>query len=455
MKEISLTSKHKAVKLFLTGLSYDEIARQVGIAKGSVVNTINEFRKGYLRVPPDMTEYVDALRQVAVDVRKGNTSIAQVRSCLKLDAKLREMGVASEQAEQWLEVCHNIASPSVSSKRFVAAALELSRATSGSGLSYADALDDYNAKLGKSRELSKEIAREEQRLAETRATRQEEKRQATEELNAVTRAIDTAQAVFRKQKEDLKARMDELLAQHNLSWKKINAALSLLNTELDRAGMAKVEIKQLAERIYDAGSLSGISKQLKKEKQSLQSQVDRLVRQKQTISTSVNDLKNADESLRTSLLRTKQILDALNTELGSKRRELDDLQRTTSEFTHNLYVSHLIIDFLFAPKAISDYDLDRLVSLMIRLRQKRLGIGPKQVKDRDGNVVCECQVPRMYGTIRMDQSDIDVVRGKFAHLLTPLVKDKFISKFDHEMAELRHKTEVVDAILQERKRHIF
>ena len=37
MKDISLTKKQKVIKLFFSGLSYDEIAVEVGIAKGSVV----------------------------------------------------------------------------------------------------------------------------------------------------------------------------------------------------------------------------------------------------------------------------------------------------------------------------------------------------------------------------------------------------------------------------------
>ncbi|HUX48508.1 MAG TPA: hypothetical protein VMV76_04970 [Dehalococcoidia bacterium] len=242
MREISLTSKYKVVKLFLTGLSYDEISHQVGIAKGSVVNIISEFREGYLQVPPDMTEYVDALRQVAVDLRKNNSSIAQVQSCFKLDLKLREMGVSSEKAEHWLDICHNIASPTVSTDRFVSASLKLSQVASESGLNYGDVLNDYNAKLSRSKELSKEIEREEQQLTEARGSHQEEKEQATRELDAVTKAIATAQDMFRKQKEDLKARMDEYLAQHNLSWKKINTVVALLDMELGRVGMAKADI---------------------------------------------------------------------------------------------------------------------------------------------------------------------------------------------------------------------
>ena len=455
MREINLTNKYKVVKLFLSGLSYDELAHQVGIAKGSVVNIISEFREGYLQVPTGMTEYADALRKVAVDLRKNNTSIGQVQSCFKLDLKLREIGVSSEEAERWLDICHDIASPTVSTDRFVRASLELSHLESESGLSYGDVLNDYNAKLSRSRELSKEIEGQEQQFTEARASHQEEKEQATRELDAVTKAIATAQDMFRKQKEDLKARMDEYLAQYKLSWKKINTVIALLDMELGRVGMAKADIKQLSGRIYNAGSLVNVSNQLKKEKGGLQSEVDRLAQEKQALATSINAMKNTDESLRTSIPRNKQELDRLNTELNSKRLELEELQQTASQLTQNLYVSRLIIDFLFAPKSISDYDLDRLVSLMIGLRQKRLGVGPKQVKDFNGNVVCECQVPRIYGYIRMNESDIDEVREKFARLLTPLVEDKFISRFDYKMAEMRHKVEIVEAILQERKQHLI
>jgi hypothetical protein len=260
--------------------------------------------------------------------------------------------------------------------------------------------------------------------------------------------------MFRKQKEDLKAQMDEYLAQHKLSWKKVKTAVALLDTELGRIGMAKADIEHLSARIYSAGSLVNVINQLEKKKKGLQSAVHRLAQEKQTIATSINELKNIDDNLGTSILQNKFRLGMLNTELDSKRLELEKLQQTASQLTQNLYISHLIIGFMFDPKSISDYDLDRLVSRMIGLRQKRLGIGPKQVKDHDGKVICECQVPRIYGGIRMDESDIDKARENFAYLLAPLMKDKFISKFDYEMRETRHKIEICNAILQERRQHI-
>ena len=44
MKEINLSKKLKVLKMFFGGWTYDEIVLQLGIAKGSVVNIIDEYR---------------------------------------------------------------------------------------------------------------------------------------------------------------------------------------------------------------------------------------------------------------------------------------------------------------------------------------------------------------------------------------------------------------------------
>ena len=105
------------------------------------------------------------------------------------------------------------------------------------------------------------------------------------------------------------------------------------------------------------------------------------------------------------------------------------------------------------PSNLSEYDLDRLVNLLIALRQKRLGIEPRRVTDANGEVICECLIPKICGNIKVSDSDIDGIRATFAHLLTPMVKDKFISRFEYDMAETRHKKEILLAILEERNRN--
>jgi len=459
MKEISTHKRIRVIKLFLTGLSYDEIARQVGIAKGSVVYIINEFREGYLPVPPDMTEHIDALRQVAVDLRKNNTSIAQVKSCLKLDAKLKEMGMIKEEAEQWLDICQNIASPTASTGQFVKAGLELARLASESGLSYGDLIADYNAKLNRSIELDRQIEQKNEKLNEIKAKHKEEKERATRELDSITKAIATAQDTFRKQKNDLKSQLDEYLIQNKLSLKKVKLVEAVINSGFGDTNPTETEIEGLREQIVATGSLCRLNKQLGHKRSELQSEVDQLAHEKVSYRSSVHNLKHIENKLNNLIREKIQERDRLDVELKSKRAELAELNLEISEKIENLYVSHLIIDFLFAPNSISTYDLDRLVNIMIALRQNRLGIKPNRVIDANGNVICECQVPKVYSNFDTDKVDTDHAREAFAYLLSPLVKDKFVSRHDYEMAEFRHeysqKTAVMEAILEERSRHII
>jgi len=466
MREIDLHKRLKVIRLFLSGLSFDDIAQQVGIAKGSVVNTINEFREGELAVPPDMAEYVDALRQLAVDLKKNNTSIAHIKSCFKLDVKLKEMDVSNEQVEGWLDICQDIASPAVSSSEFVKAALELAQMSSDSGLSYGDLVADYNSKVGSSKVLDKEIKQKEEELSQVKLKHIEEKEQAIRELDSLTKAIATAQDTFSKQKDDLKSQLNEYLVQNRLSWRKVNTAVTLFDIELGKSGLLKRDIDQLSERIRHTGSLVNVIRQLEQEKGRQQSETAKLVQEAHSSTDSVNELREISKSLHESISTNIQKSDKLITELKSKRAELESketelekLKQTISQYTHNLYISRLILDFLFAPSSLSNYDLDRLVGLMIALRQNRLGIEPKQVTDANGNVICECQIPRLYGSIKMQEADIDNVRVAFAHFLTPLVKDKFVSRFDYDMAEIRHETSKIiavnEAIIEERSRHII
>ena len=75
MRHIEESRKARVVKEFLNGLSFDEIARQAGISKGSVVNIIDEFRDGTLPLPQGMSEYIDELRRLVVDLKKHDTTI--------------------------------------------------------------------------------------------------------------------------------------------------------------------------------------------------------------------------------------------------------------------------------------------------------------------------------------------------------------------------------------------
>lgn len=157
MRKISLNKRNEVIRLFFHGCPYDEIVERLGIAKGSIVNIIEEFRDGTLPLPPDLTSYVDELRKLAVDLKKHQVKVTELKSYLKLRTKLQEMNISEPQIEQWLDMCRYIAQPTVASEQFVQAALELARFTSENHLGYEDLVREYESKLKHLNEVKDEI----------------------------------------------------------------------------------------------------------------------------------------------------------------------------------------------------------------------------------------------------------------------------------------------------------
>jgi hypothetical protein len=455
MRELNMYKKVRVIKLFLNGIPYDDIVQQTGVAKGSVVKIIDDFRKGRLPMPPGMTEYIDALRQVAVDLRKNNTSVIQAKSYLRIHTKLHEMGVDIEQTEQWLEICQGIASSSVTNNDFVGAALELAQSVSETGLSYADLLADYQTKLKILRSTEKEV---QQRQAELNKITQQ-KEQVSMELDSITRATAAACEAFQKQKEDLKTEQGKYLTESKLSWGKINLVKAVIDSDFKGTGLSKTEIKKLRNKIVTIGSITRATKQLEEKKNRLINQINDLAVYQQHYYNEVSKLVKSREQAEIAIKEIMQAGDKLDSELDTKRTELAAVKQEVANHIENLYVSRLIIDFLFSPNGLGNSDLDRLVGMMIALRQKRLGIGPKRVTDANGKIMCQCQIPSI--TIDFESYEVDTnhAREAFTLYLAPLVRDKFVSRFEYDLAEMSHKiskeTAIIEATIAERGRHII
>jgi len=425
MKEIKISVKLKAVKLFLNGDTFDEIAKQLGIAKGSVVNIIDDFRNGLLPLPFGMAEYVDELRHVVVDLKKHQTTIAGVKPYLKIHTKMKEMGVGDEQVGQWLDICQGIASTTVANSQFVQSALELAEVTATNGLNYQALLKDYNEKLELIKKLDIGIKHKEKEVAE---------------LNTITKAVATAQDNFEKQKGNLKSQLDEYITQNQLSWDKVNTVVAIVNTGFGKAGLDQGEISDISKQIGKTGSLTVTIKQLKEKRNKLKSEVNNLEKEKVHFDGSVKTLSNINQKICNSIYEKGHQNDYLDITIQEKEAKLKELTQSTSQMETTIYEANLIAGFLVLPEGLDDDNLDKLVGLMVALRQKRLGVGPKQVRDAEGNIICQCPVPVI---ANLDNSGInmDNVRERLALHLMPLVKDKFISVLEHEIALVKCKVE--------------
>ena len=441
MRRIEENRKARVIKEFLSGLSFDEIAKQVGVSKGSVVNIVDEFRDGTLPLPQGMSEYVDELRCLVVDLKKYDTTIPQLKAYVKLHAKLRDMGVNISRVELWLDICEKIASYEAFSGELVESALELERLSSETSLSYESLIQDYRQKLDELETLDRKIEEKRDELEEMKLKYEEEKEGGKKTLDSITKATATAQGNFDRQKQDLHSQLDEYLEQHRLSWERIKTVEAAIDSGLDAAGLTQGQIKKLRKKIADTGSILIATKQLEQEKDSLKSEVSRLAEKKRAYASSIDKLEHTHISLRASIARRVIERDELDGEIESKRAQLIELRRETSERMEELHMSRLILDFLFDPHCMKKDDLDRLVHLVSTMRQNW---HVRQARDRLGKVTCEYPEPKVYDDFSTQRINVDCIRAALAYMLTPLVKDKFVSKFHYEMAKLGYEVVQTD-----------
>jgi hypothetical protein len=262
-------------------------------------------------------------------------------------------------------------------------------------------------------------------------------------LDSINKAVETAQDAYHKQKKKLESQIDEYMAQNKLSWDKVYTVTTLLNTKLSSLGLNKEDINKLSKRIAAAGSLGIAIKEFEQKRSKLQSQVDNLIQKKDELAGDVTTLENQKLELDSSLLKKKQENGQLSLQIPLKKITLSGLNQAISKKKEDIYITNLIMGFLLSSKGLSDYNLDHFVSLMIALRQKRLGIEPKEVKDSSGKVICKCTVPEIHNDMNAHKVDIDSARETFAFYLSELVKDRFVLKLEHEYTKVMSDAQLV------------
>jgi len=423
MKEIILIKKHKVIKLFFSGLSYDEIAVEVGISKGSVVNIIDEFKAGELPIAPD--EYIDALRELAVDMRKQHISVKQLKMYDKIHHKLAEMGVGMEQVDDWLDISQDIATESVSAKKFVAAALHLAQLEIETGHDPESLVTEFESKSEALNTLKAEIV-------ETTGF----KEKAAAELDSINKAKIAAHEQYDTQTAELKAKLDDFMTQNQLSWDKVNKVLAILEEEFAKEELGEEEIEKVSKLIAKTGLLATCIKSLEEEKETLAEHILQLKED-----TYKNEMANIGSQklfnqLAPQVLTKAEERRTLNSQLKEIRLQLSELKIIKHKHAEDIFTAWLILAFLENQEAVSDYDFDWLVEIMNGIRLVRLGKKPKQAFDAEGKVICECHVPMPYTPVKEYSIAVKEARQRLARYLVPLVEDKFVPRFEYEQAKL-------------------
>ena len=169
MEKLSLKKKLLIIRLYLEGLSYDEISVKTNVGKGSVHNVITELKAGRFPEFGDLSEQIELLRELAVDLKRTRITPVQAAVGVSVLARLQELGVEPGEIESISALCRTLNADGIDIPLFVRAALAFEEEQRRTGLS----VDELETKVKSLEEsvtrlepLAKEVMEQEARLTE-------------------------------------------------------------------------------------------------------------------------------------------------------------------------------------------------------------------------------------------------------------------------------------------------
>jgi predicted nucleic acid-binding Zn-ribbon protein/transposase-like protein len=446
MRELNMATKHRVIKLYLEGGTFDEIAAATGISKGSVCNIIEEYKTGGLTLPPGAAVSTDEIRDLAVNLKKNDISVSQCKALMKLYVQINKLGVKAEDVEVWLGVMQEIASGSTSGSQLAQAAVELAGFTAANGKSYSEVLAEYNDKLKSCQELDAQRAGLQQDIEKLKQTYAAEKKQATADLEAITKAKATNQQAFTQQTSELKKQLDEYMQQHHLKWDKVSTVIAMANQKLAESGLTTSEIEALLGELKGFGSMSQLRKQLKNAVQKLLSETEALNNQKENLTTEVGKLSADSNKLHQEIKTKVEYLQQTCKEIETKTLCLKELQYLIDRCAHDIYAARLILSILVCPaNHLTKWECEDLIRMLIGAAEIHLGAKLKTLQNADGSEDIHCLVPMIFDSSLETKVPLDEATRKMARYIVPLVKSEFVPKFVYDreqvMASFRQKSE--------------
>jgi predicted nucleic acid-binding Zn-ribbon protein len=344
------------------------------------------------------------------------------------------MGVSQGQIEEWLDTCGQVAQSATSGDDFVKTVLELSRLSSETGLNYSDLLAEYKAREVALNQLEVEIDEKKKQFVDLKAAHEKELERARKGLVTINRATEIATESLRQRKEQIRADLDEYVTRKKLTLKKIDMVISIFDRELKKSRLTHEETEYLTHRIQKAGLLTVTIKELESEKSHLQDEVSRLKGVYQYFKSECDKLVRVFSEKNKALRETEGMQNKFESRLASLREEYFELYEQFSRRKHDVYITGLVLDFMSNPKRLNHLDFDRLLGMMIAVRQVRRGEKLRSKSNAGENLECKYPVPWILGIVHMTHADIDHARKLFAMYLSLLVRDKFVTKSEHENA---------------------
>ena len=150
MERLTAKKKLAVVRLYLSGLSYDDIAARSGVSKGTVANVVADLKAGSFPEAADVGEHIELLRELSFDLKRSKLTPGQCAAGLIFLNRISECGLDPADIDRWPMILKSVRNQD-DAKEFVQLVYSIQQVQQRSGLSL-EALDN------KVRELERKAA---------------------------------------------------------------------------------------------------------------------------------------------------------------------------------------------------------------------------------------------------------------------------------------------------------
>ena len=244
MERLTAKKKLAVVRLYFSGLSYDEIAARSRVSKGTVANVVAELRAGVIPEAADVGEHIELLRELSLDLKQSKLSPGQCAVGLILLTRISECGLDPADIDRWpviLKVVRN----EDDAKEFVRLIYSIQEVQQRSGLSI-EALDNKVHELEKK---AGDLGPMSDKLKDCKKQLTELIRQRDELANSVA-ILEQKNELLTPQVKELERREQNLsrqIADMEPKAQKAETTLSTLKSELQKLKDIGLSFSELAE----------------------------------------------------------------------------------------------------------------------------------------------------------------------------------------------------------------
>jgi predicted nucleic acid-binding Zn-ribbon protein len=243
MEKLPTKKRIAIVRQYLSGSTYDDMAARDGVSKGTVANVVNELKAGRFPEAADVSEDIELLRELSLELKRSKLSPGQCATGLILLNRISECGLEPADIGRWPMILKSVRNED-EAQEFVRLVYSIQEVQQRTGLSL-DALDDKVHELERKAADLEPVSRQyedyRKQLAEL-AGRREELASSVNSLEEKYKLLNPRVKDLEKREQTLSHRIEDMEPKAQ----KAETTLSTLNKEKQKLQDIGLSFEKLA-----------------------------------------------------------------------------------------------------------------------------------------------------------------------------------------------------------------